>query len=177
MVEPYYHNVCDFAMEFDSTEDGIVYRGLSLFHTHHGGYVGNMIASEHDKLCQLSHYVPIDLLEKIKLAINEYMLPFLRPIYKGAFGIDMMVVDDEGKYFLHPCVELNLRMTMGHVALSLSERAIDMPRLMAIEYNGNYTFNNYLITNEDDKEKVFDWDLHRPDDDVGAKLQVVSMVS
>ena len=177
MVEPYYHKVCDFAMEFDSTEEGIIYRGLSLFHTHHGGYTGNIIASERWKLDQLSRYVSSTLLDKIKCAICEYILPFLRLIYTGPFGIDMMVVEDKGQYLLHPCVELNLRRTMGHVALSLAERATNMPRLMAIEYNGHYNFKNYLITNDNDKENVFPRDMYRPDDDAGAKLQVVGMVS
>ncbi|MBO4314492.1 MAG: hypothetical protein J5867_00795, partial [Prevotella sp.] len=90
---------------------------------------------------------------------------------------DMMVVEDKGQYLLHPCVELNLRRTMGHVALSLAERATNMPRLMAIEYNGHYNFKNYLITNDNDKENVFPRDMYRPDDDAGAKLQVVGMVS
>lgn len=170
MLEPYYRKVCDFAMEFDSTEEGVVYRGLSLFHTHHGGYTGNIIASERWKLDQLSRYVSSNLLEKIKCDICEYILAFLRPIYKGPFGVDMMVVKDKGQCLLHPCVELNLRMTMGHVALSLAERSTKMPRLMAIEYNGHYTFNNYLITNDNDKKIIFDWDVHRPNDVAGAVL-------
>lgn len=170
MVEPYYHKVCNLAMEFDSTEEGIIYRGLSLFQTHHGGYTGNIIATERQKLDQLSHYVPVSLLGKIKCAICEYISVFLRPIYSGPFGIDMMVVEDKGKYFLHPCVELNLRMTMGHVALSLANRTSDTPRMMAIGYNGHYSFNNYLITNDNDKKNVFLGDVPHPNDVAGARL-------
>lgn len=170
MIEPYYHKVCDFAMEFDSTEEGVVYRGLSLFQTQHGGYTGNIIATEQQKLDKLSHYVPTSLLEKIKCAICEYISPFLRPIFRGPFGIDMMVVEDRGKFLLHPCVELNLRMTMGHVALSLASRNADMPRMMAIEYNGHYSFNNYLITNDNDKKNVFSRDVPYPIGVAGARL-------
>ena len=56
----------------------------------------------------------------------------------GPFGIDMMIVKGE-KYGLHPCVEINLRRTMGHVALSLSPTDDDVVRVMRIEYNeGQY---------------------------------------
>jgi hypothetical protein len=54
--------------------------------------------------------------------------------YEGPFGIDMMVVAnpdatsekslaadiEERQFLLHPCVEINLRRTMGHVALALT---------------------------------------------------------
>lgn len=170
MVEPYYNKVCDLAMEFDSFKEGVVYRGLSIFCTHHGDYAGNIIDTERQMLSRLSRYVPATLLEKIKLALVEYMCEFLRPIYIGPFGIDMMVVEKEGKYLLHPCVELNLRMTMGRVAISMTRRVVEKPRLMAIEYNEHYSFNNYLITNDNDKEIFFTRDVHRPDDVAGAEL-------
>lgn len=56
--------------------------------------------------------------------------------YTGPFGIDMMVVEgNAGKGFLlHPCVEINLRRTMGHVALSLTpadENAVMTMRIAA----------------------------------------------
>ena len=38
-------------------------------------------------------------------------------VYAGPLGIDMMVVRHEGSLLVHPCVEMNLRATMGHVAL------------------------------------------------------------
>ena len=63
----------------------------------------------------------------------------LKDRYAGAFGIDMMVIrrDDGDGFLLHPCVEINLRRTMGHVAISLSEHCSALPRLMKIEYNSN----------------------------------------
>ena len=46
MVEPYYNKVKDFAMEFTMTHDGQVrYEGLSLFHTDHTAYTGNLLAT------------------------------------------------------------------------------------------------------------------------------------
>ena len=55
--------------------------------------------------------------------------------YTGPLGIDMMVVEHHGVK-LHPCVEMNLRRTMGHVALSLNHADTDPRRLMQVTYEG-----------------------------------------
>ena len=59
--------------------------------------------------------------------------------YRGPFGIDMMVVRSEEceSVWLHPCVEINLRRTMGHVALAL-EPKINMQKVMRIAYDGKH---------------------------------------
>ena len=132
MVEPYYSKVKDFAMEFSADDAGIHYLGLSLFHTVNGAYVGNILATESAKQEMISHYIPVDLLDKIKQHIVSSIN--LGP-YRGPFGIDMMIVG--GK--VHPCVEINLRRTMGHVALAISPTDDDVKRVMCIDYDGtNY---------------------------------------
>ena len=140
MVEPYYNKVKDFGMEFVSDGCGTVsYVGLSLFQTSNGAYTGNILASEEEKISILSRYIPIDLLEDVQRKICIDMGALLKGRYAGAFGIDMMVVrrDDGEGFWLHPCVEINLRRTMGHVAISLTELSSDLPKLMKIEYNAN----------------------------------------
>ena len=64
---------------------------------------------------------------------------WLKDQYTCVFGIDMMVVrrDDGDGFLLHPCVEINLRRTMGHVAISLTELTSGLPKLMKIEYDSN----------------------------------------
>ncbi len=42
--------------------------------------------------------------------------------YCGYMGVDMMVVRRGDGFALVPCVELNLRMTMGVVAMKVAER-------------------------------------------------------
>ena len=138
MIEPFYRKAKDFGMEF-SVSDGIIrYEGLSLFHTHHGAYTGNIIATECVKRQALSRYVSLDLLDRVRdVVIANLDLSG----YEGPFGIDMMVVKGG---LLHPCVEINLRRTMGHVALAL-ERLIhpddddsDDRRIMRIDYDGSH---------------------------------------
>ena len=141
MVEPYYRKVKDFGMEFFCDGGGRVsYQGLSLFSTVNGAYTGNIIATESAKLEMISRYVPAILLENIKESICNFMSGELGGRYMGAFGVDMMVVPcaDRDGFLVHPCVEVNLRRTMGHVALSLSPTDDDIKKVMRITADDNY---------------------------------------
>ena len=135
MAEPYYNKVKDFGMEFVADEDGrIHYLGLSLFHTVNGAYEGNILATENAKSDMISRYVPAGLLDRIK----QKIIGCLRlPGYVGPFGVDMMIVKN-AQLFLHPCVEINLRRTMGHVALSISPTDDDIRGVMRVIYDGNH---------------------------------------
>lgn len=140
MGEPYYNKVLDFGMEFESDGDGAVtYRGLSLFDTVNGAYAGNVIDDEGSKLSFLSRYLPLSLVNTVRARAVELLSEAFAGIYAGPFGIDMMVVRAARSLALHPCVELNLRMTMGHVALLLG-RSLGLERhVMRIVYsNGRY---------------------------------------
>ena len=134
MVEPFYNKVKDFGMEFSCNDKGEVhYEGLSLFHTANGAYTGNILATENAKQEMISHYVSIELLKETKEKICRLLSPILSGKYTGPFGVDMMITEGG----LHPCVEINLRRTMGHVALSLAPQDDDIIRVMRIEYLGN----------------------------------------
>lgn len=82
----------------------------------------------------MARYLPLELLDTVRQRIIDNAL---LDDYRGPFGIDMMVVSAEGGYRLHPCVEINLRRTMGHVALALSAADVDGERVMRIMYDGN----------------------------------------
>jgi len=147
MVEPYYNKVKDFGMEFQSDGQGHVeYLGLSLFHTVNGAYTGNILATETAKRAMIGRYLPLTLLDEVQAVIcRELGEVFCEGRYRGPFGVDMMVCDAsrngetsmEKRFLLHPCVEVNLRRTMGHVALALSPKDDDLRRVMRIEYSGN----------------------------------------
>ena len=149
MAEPYYNKVRDFGMEFEADAEGrIHYLGLSLFHTVNGAYVGNILATEIVKREMISRYIPISLLDSVKQRIVERLN---LDGYIGPFGIDMMIVKSIGngnhnsqlsilnsQLLLHPCVEINLRRTMGHVALSISPTDDDIRAVMRVIYDGNH---------------------------------------
>ena len=135
MVEPYYNKVKDFGMEFESTDQGIRYVGLSLFHTRNGAYTGNILATEQAKRERMGRYVSLDLLDTVSQQVAQQLD---LGDYRGPFGIDMMVVRGDDGFLLHPCVEINLRRTMGHVALSLSPDDDEILRVMQISYDNRY---------------------------------------
>ena len=140
VMEPYYNKVRDFAMEFRALDGGVEYCGLSLFHTCNGGYTGNIIAPEEEKMRMLRRYIPDDTIMKARECVMEYAAKQLQGVYSGPFGVDMMVVAGEkGRGFLlHPFVEMNLRRTMGHVALDISDAETGATRVMRIRHNVNY---------------------------------------
>lgn len=140
MVEPYYNKVRDFAMEFTISPDGkAVYEGLSLFCTDKTTYSGNLLASEDTKRKMISNYISVELLDNIQEQICSCLPEILGNDYQGPLGVDMMVVEDEqGRRLVHPCVEINLRRTMGHVALALSPRCGEETAWMQIVYDKHY---------------------------------------
>ena len=147
IVEPYYDKVKDFAMEFESDGKGAVtFLGLSLFHISNGAYTGNVLASEKTKCDMISHYVSIELLDTIQERICQILGGVFKGRYQGPFGVDMMIVSCESAphdgdvasgFLLHPCVEINLRRTMGHVALALTPQA-SSNQVMTVEYTDNH---------------------------------------
>ncbi len=142
IVEPYYNKVMDFAMEFTVGADGLVrYLGLSVFNTMGTAYHGSILATETTKTAMVGRYLPGGLLRDVKDALIHLLGAVCHGAYSGVLGVDMMAVDDgNGKCLLHPCVEINLRRTMGHVALALSPA--DDGVTMSLEATAN---NNYQL--------------------------------
>lgn len=117
----------DFAMEFgiNSITD-VVFEGYSLFQTtNKGGYVGNYLGSQYYIQSLLESYINANLLEQIKIRLSAYLQSNFAPSYQGCIGIDMMIYDENGKYKLHPCVEINVRDNMGLLALQISKNHLD----------------------------------------------------
>ena len=117
-VEPFYANkALDFAMEFWIGDEGVRFLGYSVFFTDETGhYGGNWVESQE----QLSERIqlPGELLESL---ITHHKQALAELPYRGPVGIDMMRMDD-GR--VHPCVEINFRMTMGLLALLLYNKGI-----------------------------------------------------
>ena len=155
MVEPYYNKVKDFGMEFYAEKDGSIrFEGLSLFITQNGAYTGSLLASYDEKLEMLSRYIPVALLEKVIERAVTGGPRYFEGHYVGPFGVDMMIVarDDGNGFLLHPCVEVNMRRTMGHVALALTPPPMAPKQMMRIEHDVNYRLkvsnleNNFIQT-------------------------------
>lgn len=140
MVEPKYNKVADFGLEFTVGADGAVhYEGLSLFRTENGAYTGSILATEADKQQMLGRYLPPTLLRHLQSRLQALLSEALAQRYQGPAGIDLMVVStDKEELAVHPLVELNLRRTMGHVALALSPDEHGPHALMHTHFDGSH---------------------------------------
>lgn len=104
----------DFAMLFTMAHGRCTYDGLSVFRTEHfGAYTGNILAPEATLRDMIGRHT--DGLDEVATALPPILESIIGTDYDGPLGIDMMTVNGDG-YTLAPAVELNLRMTMGHVA-------------------------------------------------------------
>lgn len=122
VVEPFYDKTLDFAMEFRSTASSVHYCGLSLFETHpNGAYKGNLLLPESDKWKILEAYLHEEDGRRLATLLEQELSTLIAGRYLGPLGVDMMVLADGS---IHPCVEINLRMTMGFASLLIDETGI-----------------------------------------------------
>ena len=125
VAEPFYTKVKDFAMEFKVEGQGVAFVGYSLFETDARGiYKENLLASDAVIENMLSEYVSRDLLYAVRENLLRELTGVLDGNYQGYLGVDMMVVRSGEEYFVHPCVEVNLRMNMGVVSRLLFDRFV-----------------------------------------------------
>lgn len=124
MGEKVYEKEKDFAMEFKSENGDVSFLGYSFFQTEDGKYKGNILASDDWMKGQLSQYVHPSVLQNVITILCGFFTSRIAPYYRGYFGVDMMVVKSEVGYFIHPCVEVNLRMNMGVVSHILNDRYV-----------------------------------------------------
>lgn len=114
MVERSRNKVSDFAMLFRCVGGKAVFEALSGFHTDAGGrYLGNMIASDEAIVNHLG-IDPRGWADPLAGAISSVIAPY----YDGWVGVDMMTERETSgaRLGIVPCVEANVRMTMGVVA-------------------------------------------------------------
>lgn len=115
MGERAFSRVADFATEWMINDREVDFLGLSLFNTSsEGHYLGNRNTSQEEIINSLKAITPFwsnDVIE----AQRQALLDIIAPGYSGPVGIDMLIAADGT---LNPCVEINLRHTMGMIALN-----------------------------------------------------------
>ena len=117
MADEFYEDkVLDFAMEFFVNADHTVeFLGYSVFHAgEHGAYGYNYVESQEELLRRID--VDAALLHRLIAYHKEHLA---QTAYHGPVGIDMLKTADGS---IHPCLEINLRLNMGILALLLHEQ-------------------------------------------------------
>lgn len=122
IADTMYNKQLDFALEYIIGNDGAVeFLGFSLFTAGTNGYYGyNYIASQDELRSNIvDSGCDIDLLNWL---IEEHAILLKKKLsgrYTGAIGIDMLIALEDGIQKVHPCIEINLRMNIGILALSV----------------------------------------------------------
>ena len=97
-----------------------------------------------------STHKPIDTTcwEALKQETGKAVAALFGGYYTGFIGIDMLTYRDEQQHLhIHPCIEINMRYTMGLVAICLQQK-----------YMTPHTFGSFRITYE--KKKGETWHKH-----------------
>ena len=133
MVERGLDKELDFAALFHAEGGRVCFKGWSVFKAESRGmYSGNIVAPQsrlHEIICG---YLPAEMLADTISREEEILSRLAGGSYEGWLGIDMMVYRENGEMKLMPCVEMNLRMTMGVAAMKIGEKlSLQTPALLA----------------------------------------------
>jgi len=140
IVEHGLNKIMDFAALFYSHGDSSVeFKGFSIFRTEaRGMYSGNIAAPQQWLRQQLAGLTDIMSLMDIIKCEESILGRLLGGSYRGWLGIDMMIHEADGKPCIMPCIELNLRMTMGVAAMAICKRLdLQTPHFLAWEHRNN----------------------------------------
>lgn len=115
MAEIKVDRVLDFASLWSCSEGKVYFKGFSISKSDgRGKYDGNISAPQ-STIESLIRKVVKDFSGIPVSRQKDFILSNIAPYYNGRLGIDMMV---DSKGTVYPCVEINLRNTMGHAAMN-----------------------------------------------------------
>lgn len=137
MCEASLNKIEDFAMLFYCDGTRVSHVGYSSFYTEHGAaYSGNVLAPDEIIEQKLAQKVSCEQLRGVSKALEIVLTDIIASHYCGYFGVDMLLYKKKNKILIDPCVEINLRMTMGVLAWKFRENYLspDSRAIMRVEY-------------------------------------------
>lgn len=152
MVEPWHNKVIDFSFQFEFQPNRAQFIGVSFFETdEQGKYLGNWLRPQYEGRKLEAYFFANTIIEifsqKLKFALEQA----LGCEYEGHLGVDAMVVEENGTFRIHPCVEINLRYNMGLVALKLAEKVgntFNLFRILSVQQLQERNSENYFLLTE-----------------------------
>lgn len=116
-----YDRIADFATEWICANGNARFVGLSWFSTSaKGHYLHNELLSHEEIDENIRLASPLwshNIIDTQREALNSVIAPY----YNGPLGIDMLT-DKDGS--INPCVEINLRMTMGMATILRNQQTL-----------------------------------------------------
>lgn len=112
----------DFAVEVECCEQAAHFEGFSIFesdfHLQYSHGIVDSTAALHKHIA--SHFPAVD---SVVNALLRTLNQMVAPCYTGHLGVDMLLFHrPDGTIGINPCVEMNLRTTMGTITCHLGER-------------------------------------------------------
>ncbi len=147
MVEPYLNAHMDVAFQYHVSDHGkICYLGPTFFRTDSTGqYIGNYlgVAQLPEKLEQLVGFTLEQLDEAAHAILALLNETDINQFHRGHLGVDALVYEDiQHNRRLYPIMEVNLRSTMGTLALALEKKYLNPKQtgFMGIHFNAEESF-------------------------------------
>ena len=105
------------------------YRGARLLYRQHPR--GTIMLS------RITRFTGEETYSRIQEAVRTVLQEVYGSTYAGCIGVDMLVYrQKDGSFAIHPCIEINMRYTMGMVALRLFQHYV-VPRAVG-DYRVSY---------------------------------------
>jgi hypothetical protein len=121
-IEPMLDKALDFSMHFEiDAGQAIRFVGYSIFQTNEkGAYTSSKVAAQETLENQIHAFIDEMLLSRVKNRLLPILQKTYAPHYRGNLGVDMLAYRTEnGSHRLHPCIEINMRKSMGWLAIEL----------------------------------------------------------
>lgn len=121
MAEPLHHKKLDLSFQFEIDSSGkVISHGCVFFYTNTNGmYQGHYLNHGISELIgQDFSGLLAETGERLKSIIENSMYP---ASYEGFMGIDAMIIEENDQIKIHPCLEINCRMTMGMLSLKIQK--------------------------------------------------------
>ena len=124
IAEPYLNKVLDFAFQFEIKKGKVEFLGISNFHTnkkgqYEGNYLNGLPITLEKRLLEFVGFVTREIQQPIFNALESSKIA---TCYEGVFGVDTLVyADEKNRLKINPCLEINVRHTMGLLALRLEK--------------------------------------------------------
>ena len=124
IAEPYLNKVLDLAFLFELKKGKVEFKGISNFCTnqkgqYEGNYLNGLPLNTEKEIVEFVNVVEREICEPLIKAIENSKMD---SIYEGVFGVDTLIYSGEmGKLRINPCLEINVRHTMGMLSLQLEK--------------------------------------------------------
>jgi hypothetical protein len=163
MAEPLLNKQLDMALLFELHKGKVQYLGVSRFFTDRKGrYEGNYLngwPSEINSAVVKSAEMMLQLLPVPVASVVE--AGKLANSYEGNFGVDTLIfTDTEGVVRINPCLELNLRLTMGLLSLRLEKMIVPGKKgIYKIWYHSEKSYLHFVQEMEQKYPLIFNGTL------------------